>query len=138
MFALCTSAWGRFLASFVYLSHALRLPLVLCGPPMMVRTPSIAGRSLACPLVLTGLCLLECAISALRLRPVYCAPLAIGLTPVYCVPTTLILASIHCILTVLRLIPIHCMLVALELKFFHCAPPALRFNTDLLYLHKIL
>ena len=70
MSALCTNTKGRFLASFAYpLLQALLLLPTLCGPPNMVRISYIASRSLTRPLVITRLCLLECAISALGLAP---------------------------------------------------------------------
>ena len=39
-----TYGWGGFLASFAYLSHALRLSLATCSPPMMVKTSFIFSK----------------------------------------------------------------------------------------------
>ena len=121
MSALCPSSWGRFLASFAYLSSASQLPPVLCGPLIMVRTPSVAGRSSTRSLVLARPCLLEHAISTFELTP-FCLTLK-----------ALKLASLHYVLVALKLAFIYCALLVIGLAFVRCILTALGLTPGLLY-----
>ena len=123
--ALCTRALGGRHASLEYLSRARQLFLASCGPPNMVRTSSVMGRSLTRPLTLIWICLREHVLPTLELPSVCCIATTFVLISFRCVSPVFWLTSICCLATTLGLTSVCYLVTTLRLIFVRCASTTL-------------